>query len=160
MKKLLCMLLIMLFAFPALAEENPFAPYVLTAPEGAVLENGEGSHAFVSGTTRVVAMVIPRVPDAEPAEAIVRMMAQFKPDAVLEDELPAAEGFVALTACSEGEFGEGVDMRIVMVLSAGGDLLILSGYDLGGDEAAVQTLLDALLASLTADGAPVLLTDE
>ena len=45
MKKFLCILLALLtMTVPALAEDaNPFAPYVLTAPEGAELTDGEGS---------------------------------------------------------------------------------------------------------------------
>ena len=158
MKKLLCMLLIVSnFIFPVLAENtNPFTPFAMTAPEGAVLEEGEGSLTFAVGHTRVVAMVIERVPDAEPAEAILRMMAQFEPFAVIGEDLALAEGFVGVTALNEDKFGEGVDLITVMVLSREGNLLILSGYDLTGDEEKVQALLDALLASLTMNDLPVL----
>lgn len=162
MKKLLCILLIVsALILPALAEDaNPFAPYVLAAPEGAVLEEGEGSLTFVEGNTRVVAQVIDRVPDADPAEAVLRMMAQFEPFAVIDGDVALAEGFVGVKALNEDKFGEGVDMITVMVLSHEGDLLILSGYDLTGDEEKARSLLDALLAALTVDGAGIVLTDE
>lgn len=154
MKKLLCILLaVMTLAVPALAEDaNPFAPYVLTAPDGAALEDGEGSLVFVAENARVVAQVIDRVPDEDPAEAILRMMTQFEPFAIVGGEIETAEGFVALSAMNEDKFGEGIDLITVMVLSAEGDLLILSAYEMGGDEELAQTLLDELLASLTVNG--------
>lgn len=162
MKRYLCILLACLtLALPAFAEDaNPFAPYVLTAPEGAELTDGESSLVFVAGNTRVVAQVISRVPDADPAEAILRMMTQFEPFAIIGEDIAAAEGFVAVSAYNEGKFGDGVDLITVMVLSDGGDLLILSAYDMQGDEANAQALLDALLASLTVDGMYVIPGDK
>lgn len=168
MKKMICILLaLLLFAVPVLAEEaplaeseSPFGPYVLTAPEGVTIEAGEASHTFVSGMTRVVAMYISRVPDADPAEAVIRMMPQFDPQAVIGEDIPMAEGFVGLEALAQDKLGEGVDQLTVMVLSSTGDLLIFSGYDMQGDESAVQTLLDALLNSLTVDDAKIVLTKE
>lgn len=162
MKRLFCILLAIWFVtLPVLAEEaTPFAPFTLTAPEGAVLEEGEGSLTFVAGTTRVVAQVIDRVPDADPAEAVIRMMTQFEPLAVIGEDIPTAEGFVGIFALNEDKFGDDVDMLTAMILSAEGDLLILSAYDLKGSSTNAQILLDALLASLTANGMPVLLTKE
>ena len=160
MKKLLCILLMLLFALPVQAEENPFAPYVLTAPEGAALVEKEGTHTFVAEETRVVAILIARVPDEKPAEAVIRMMAQFEPDAIIGESLPAAPGFEVLTALNEDKFGAGVDQITVMVLSHEGDLLILSAYDLTGDSEKAQALLDELLATLAAEGTPVLLPAE
>lgn len=167
MKKMICILLaILTFAVPALAEgtplaeEPPFGPYVLTAPEGAEVEAGEASHTFVSGMTRVVAMYISRVPDADPAEAIIRMMPQFEPSAVIGEDVPMVEGYVGLSAVNTDRFGEGVDQLTVMVLSSAGDLLILSGYDMQGDESAVQALLDALLETLTVDGTKIVLAKD
>lgn len=166
MKRIICILLmLMTFALPALAEgaplaeETPFTPYALSAPEGVALEIGENSHTFISGVTRVVVQVIPRVPDENPAEAIIRMMAQFEPDAVLGEDIPMAEGYVGLNAVNTDKYGEGVDQLNVMVLSTTGDLLILSGYDLEGDETKVQSLLDALFASLTVDGTAIVITE-
>lgn len=162
MKRYLCILLACLaLALPAAAEEaNPFAPYVLTAPDGAELADGEGSLVFVAENARVVAQVIDRVPDADPAEAILRMMTQFEPFAVIGEDIAAAEGFVAVSAYNEDKFGDGVDMITVMVLSREGDLLILSAYDMEGDETRAQALLDGLLESLTVDGAPVIPNDK
>ena len=161
MKKLLCILMMLLFALPALAEEsdNPFAPYVIAVPSGAVLEENEGTTTFVAGMTRVVTMVIARVPDDDPASAVLRMMGQFDPAAVLGEELPLAEGFVGLASLAKDRFGEGIDQHNVMILSRDGDLLILSAYDLEGDEDSVLALLDALLAALTVDGMPILPQD-
>lgn len=162
MKKLLCILLAMLtFTVPAFAEDaNPFAPYVLTAPEGAELTEGEGSLTFVDGGARVVVQVIDRVPDADPAEAVIRMMTQFEPFAVIGEDVAAVEGFAAVSALNEDKFGEGVDMLTVMVLSHEGDLLILSAYEMGGDEAKAKALLGALLETLTVNGESIILTEE
>ena len=169
MKRIICTLLALLcFALPALAEgallaegapraaeATPFAPYALTTPEAVELTENEGTYTFVYGVTRVVAMVIERVPDEDPGEAIIRMMAQFEPDAVIGEDIPMAEGFVGLNALHTDKFGEGIDQLTVMVLSSEGDLLILSGYDLAGDETRLKALMDALLASLTADGVAI-----
>lgn len=147
----LCMALL-LCALPALAAENPFAPYCLTAPAAATLEVNEGTYTFVHGNTRVVALVIERVPDEAPAEAVIRLMAQFEPEAVIGADIPMAEGFVGLSAVNRDKYGEGIDQINVMVLSSDGSLLILSGHSLDGDEAQVQLLLDSLLSTLTVDG--------
>ena len=163
MKRIICILMMLLFAFPALtegaplAEKNPFAPYEIALPEGVTLEAHEGTHAFASGKTRVVAMLIERVPDADPAEAIVRLMGQFEPDAKIEEKLVLENGCVGLTACTTDKFGEGVHQWNVMILSTQGDLLILSGYDLDGYDEDVHELLDALLAEITLNGADVVI---
>lgn len=162
MKKLLCILLACLcVALSTAAEEaNPFAPYVLTAPEGAALEDGEGSLVFVAGQSRAVAQVIDRVPDADPAEAILRMMTQFEPFAVIGEDVSVVEGFVALSAVNEDKFGEGIDMFTIMVLSNEGDLLILSAYDMAGDDERALDLLDGLLENLAVDGEFIIISDK
>ncbi len=155
MKKILCILLMLLLARPAFAEEA-FAPYPLTAPEGVTLEENDGTHTFVDGMTRVVAMVIPRVPDEKPAEAIIRMMTQFEPGAIIGEDIPLTEGYWGLTARNQDKFGKGVDQITVMILSGEGDLLILSGYDLSGDGEKVQALIDALIDGMKAEDGLVL----
>lgn len=155
----LCVALL-LCALPALAAENPFAPFVLTAPAAVVLEENEGTYTFVHGNTRAVAMMIERVPDEAPAEAVIRMMTQFEPEAVIGEDLPMAEGFVGLRAVNRDKFGEGIDQINVMVLGSDGCLLILSGYSLDGDEDQVQLLLDSLLSTLTVDGVRIVLARE
>lgn len=162
MKKLICILLaICCLGSLALAEEaNPFVPYTLSIPEGAALEESEGTYTIVRDTARVVVIPISRVPDASPAEAIIRMMTQFEPEAVIGEDLPLIEGFTGLTALNTDKFGKGVDQITVMLLCAQGDLLILSGYDLEGNEEALRTLLDAILEGLTVDGEKIILTKE
>ena len=105
MKRILCILLMLLFTLPALAEEaslpegaplaeeNPHAPFTLTAPESVTRVDNEGSVTYVYGASRVVVIRIERVPDEEPAEALPRMLGQFDPDAVIDQELPMAEGY-------------------------------------------------------------------
>ena len=153
MKKLIWMLLLALTLTAFAAETpDPFAPYVLAVPQGAVLTENEGTHTFVDGHTRAVAIVIPRVPDADPAGALIRMMAQFEPAAVIGADLPVNPGFHGLTAVTPDKFGTGVDQLTVMILCDAGDLLILSVYDMDGDTAKAQSLLDALLAGITVNG--------
>lgn len=166
MKKIICMLLMLLFAIPALSEEapltdaSPFAPYRMTVPDSVELVEKDGTFTYVYGPTRVVAMVIDRVPDEKPEEAIIRMMGQFEPDAVIGESIPAAEGYVGIRAVCADKFGEGEDQLIVMILGAQGDLLILSGYDMNGSEEHAQSLLDALLTNLTADGVHIVIREE
>ena len=160
MKRIICMLLLLLFALPVLAEENPFAPFTIAVPEGVTLEQGESSTTFVYGTSRVVVIRIDRVPDADPKSAVLRMLGQFDKAAVVEQEIAAAEGFTAVQAISADAFGPGIDKLTIMVLSHEGDLLILSGYDLEGDEDKVRLLLDTLLKNLTVQGEKIVRTVE
>jgi len=70
------------------------------------------------------------------------------------------EGYVGVNALNTDQFGEGVDQLTVMILSHEGDLLILSGYDLEGDEDKVRLLLDTLLKNLTVQGEKIVRTVE
>lgn len=172
MKKFICILLMFLFTLPVLAEgtplaegaplaeDNPFAPYTIAVPEGAELTGSEGTYTFVQDMSRVVAILIERVPDEDPAAAVIRMMAQFDPEAVIGKDLPMAEGFVGLEALAEDKLGAGVDQRTVMILSQEGELLILSGYSLEGDEEAAQSLLEQVLRGITVNGQSIYLTKE
>ena len=157
MKRMICILLMLLFALPVTAQENPFAPFTLTVPEEVTVEAGEGSCTFIHGQTRVVALLIDRVPDENPADAVIRMMGQFDPAAVIGEDVPAAEGFSGVEAATKDKFGPGIDGLTVMILSHEGELLILSGYNMAGSEVHVRGLLDTLLSGLTVDGAPVVL---
>lgn len=157
MKKLLLMILALLLAVPALAEPAGVSlpPFALTAPEETAAEQGENSVTFVRGRTRVVAMVILRVPDGEPNEALTRLMGQYDPAAVIGETLVMNEGYAGLTAVSADKLSPGVDQVTAMVLS-GGDLLILSGYDLDGDEALVRQLITDLLAAARCGDSPLM----
>lgn len=161
MKKLLCILLMLILPLPALAEEaSPFAPYVLTVPADAEFVSSEGVFTFVRETSRIVVQYISRVPDDVPSEAIIRLMGQFDPAAVIGEDLPVSEGCVGLTATHADCFGKGIDLRIAMVLSSEGDLLILSAHDLSEDNESAASLLDELLSTLTLHGEGVLLSVE
>ena len=160
MKKAICILLMLLFIFPALAESTPaesslLAPFSVTIPEEVALETGESSCTFIYGQARAVAVRIDRVPDENPAEAVLRLMLQFDPQAVIGEEFPTAEGFFGAQALTRDKYGAGVDALTVMILSRDGDLLILSAYDMAGSEMHVRGLLDTLLSGLTVEGVPV-----
>ena len=160
MKKLLCILLMLMLTLPVLAESAVGQGYLLQIPEGVATESNESSVTFVDGMSRVVAIRIERVPDVDPDAAILRMMAQFAADAVIVKAVPVAEGFTAVQAVEVDAFGAGVDLQIVMVLSQTGELLILSGYDMAGDEDRVQALLDTVMKHVMVGGQPVLITEE
>lgn len=156
MKKLVCILLMLLLPFSALSEAAvPLAPYALTAPEDTECVPNEEVVTYVRDTSRVVVQSISRIPDESPAEALIRLMGQFDAEAVIGDALTLAADCVGLTATHADQFGEGVDVQVVMVLSAQGDLLILSAYDMAGDEDSAALLLDALLDALTLNGVSV-----
>lgn len=127
MKRMICILLMLLFALPVTAQENPFAPFTLTVPEEVTVEAGEGSCTFIHGQTRVVALLIERVPDENPADSVIRMMGQFDPAAVIGEDVPAAEGFSGVEAATKDKFGPGIDGLTVMILSHEGELLIQIG---------------------------------
>lgn len=171
MKKLLMLLLVMMLCAPAWAEtaEDPLSPFVIAVPDGTMVEGGVGgmSQTYVheNGTTRVVAMVLTRVPDVEADHAaeLMTLMAQFAPDAQEGTPLTLTAGFHGLKAVTEnaleGAEGARVDQVTVMVLwqtALRGELLILSGYDMTGDTDAVERFMDALLAATTVNDAPVL----
>ena len=124
------------------------------------MESTESSGTFVLDTARVVAIIIERVPDEDPASALLRMLGQYDPAAVAGETLPTAEGFTAVQALSADKFDGGVDVLTVMVLSDAGELLILSGYDMAGDEEKAQALLDMVLANVKVNGEPVFMTEE
>jgi len=176
MKKLLAMLLALTLAavlpamaetveIPAPEEASPLSPFELAIPDAWQVELNGASVTFVSGNTRVVAMVISRVGDVEADHmaSLATLMSQFSPEAQSPLTLTLTPGFYGLQTVTvdalEGA-GEGnlVDQLTVMVLwqtALQGELLILSGYDMNGDNAAVQAMLDTLLSSATVNDAPL-----
>ena len=178
MKKLLIILLTALLCvtwLPALAEDAMAAllPFALTLPQDVTAQENAGgtSVTFVhgNGMTRVVAMVLERVPDenGDHAAELNRLMGQFSPDAVDYTPLTLAEGCYGLLAVTpgalEGVGGIRVDQVTVMVMWQSpleGELLILSGYDMQGETARAWTLVDALMQAATVNGMPIVLPAE
>lgn len=171
MKKLMILLMVLLIALPALAEtaEEPLAPFQISAPEGVSAEEPVGGTGLTfvheNGTTRVLAMVISRVPDAEGDHAaeLRRLMVQFAPESRSGVPLTLTAGLHGLQAVTpnamEGRNGAKPDQITVMVLwqtALRGELLILSGYDMDGDTLAVEELLSSLLSHTTVNGAPIM----
>lgn len=155
MKKLLLLVLCLLLAANvALAADHAFGPYGVTLPDGAVLENTDGVYAIVRGSSRVVALHIDRVPDEDPAAALVRMLPLYDESAVQTGTLTLAAGCVGITALTANRLDEGVDQLTCMLLHEG-DLLILAGYDMQGDEQAATALLNDLLRGVTIDGVSI-----
>lgn len=171
MKKLIALLLVLMLALPACAEPAAdfLAPFVLDVPEGVTVQYGAGgaslTYVHENGTTRAVAMVISRVPDpeADHVAGLAALMAQLAPGA--QEMVPMTgltPGFWGLRAVApdalEGVNGLAVDQVTVMVLwqtALQAELLILTSYDVGGDFAQAELLLDMLLQSATVNGAPV-----
>lgn len=151
---------------PAPEEASPLSPFEMAIPDAWQVEPNGASVTFISGNTRVVAMVISRVGDVEADHmaSLATLMKQFSPDAQQPLPLVMTPGFYGLqtvTADALEGAGEGnlVDQLTVMVLwqtALQGELLILSGYDMDGDNAAVQAMLDAILSAATVNDAPVL----
>lgn len=173
MKKLLIILLTAIMCvtwLPALAEEEltTLLPFVLTLPQDVTVQENAGGTSVTflhgNGMTRVVAMVLERVPDesGDHAAGLTRLMGQFAPDAADYTPLALAEGCYGLLAVTpgalEGVGGSRVDQVTVMVMWQSpleGALLILSGYDMQGETARAWTLMDALLQTATVNGMPV-----
>lgn len=155
MKKFVGILLLAALFCGLMAQaEDVLAPYALAAPAGVALEEAEGGCTYVSGSTRVVAITVPRVPDGDPAAALPRLMSQFDKEAVFGEDLALREGFHGMRAVNADGFAPGVDKVTLMILHEG-DLLILCGYDMAGDGEARDALLDALLQAVTLDGQEV-----
>ncbi|MBQ2954599.1 MAG: hypothetical protein IJE07_13790 [Clostridia bacterium] len=179
MKKLIALLLALMMCLPALAEEiappaaedaplTLLAPFEMTLPTDVTVQENAGgtsvTFAHGNGATRVVGMVLSRVPDVngDHAAELERLMNQFAPGSQEHTPLALAEGFhglLALTpAALEGAGGTAIDQVTVMILwqtEMRGELLILSGYDMAGQTARAWTLIDALLQSATVEGVQV-----
>lgn len=178
MKKLIILLTALLLCLPALAETVPpeeapatlaLPPFVITLPTDVVLADATPEDSSVTvvhgnGATRVVAMVLSRVPDekGDHAAELERLMGQFAPLSTDYVHLELAPGFHGLMAVTpgalEGAQGQKVDQVTVMVLwqtAMRGELLILSGYDMEGETARAQTMLNMLLRCCTVSDAPI-----
>lgn len=175
MKKVLAILLSLLLCLSAAAEapqqEQPLellAPFAFDLPAEvtATLALGDASVSFVheNGTTRVVGMVLSRVPDenGDHAAELQRLMAQFAPNAQEGTPLALTAGCHGLMAVTpgalEGTNGARVDQVTIMVMwqtALQGELLILSGYDMSGETECTQAMLNLLLRAATVNDAPV-----
>jgi hypothetical protein len=148
------------------------APYAFALPQDvSVLPPSATSVTFVhgNGSTRVVAQVVHRVSDkdGDHIAELERLLSFFAPSAGDPLLLPLAPGFCGLQAVApyalEGAGTERVDQVTVMIHWQTGDqgeLLILSGYDMAGDEEKAQALLDMVLAKVKVQGEPVFITEE
>lgn len=173
MKKLLIILLTAMMCMtwlPALSEGEMAAlsPFVLMLPQDVTVQENAGGTSVTflhgNGMTRVVAMVLERVPDenGDHAAELNRLMGQFAPDATDHMPLALSEDFYGLLAITpgalEGVGGVRADQVTMMILwqtPLEGKLLILSGYDMQGETTRAWTLVDALAQALTVNGTPV-----
>lgn len=177
MKKFLAFVMSLMLCLSAAAAEAPvqadpveelLSPFMFDLPDDvtAALAPGEASVSFVheNGATRAVGMVLSRVPDenGDHAAELQRLMAQFAPAAEEGMPLGLTPGFYGLMAVTpgalEGIGGARVDQVTIMVLwqtALRGELLILSGYDMSGDTARAEAMLNLLMRSVTVNDAPV-----
>lgn len=132
--------------------ESALAPFNVVLPEDAHVEMAEGRITLVRGDSRVVAMVISRVPDEDPAAALPILMQDFDPKTSETMDFDAQPGFCILGGVVNDAFGDGEDKITLMVLADSGELLILSGYNLARDHHALYLFLTALLEATTMDG--------
>ena len=137
--------------------ESALAPFNVVLPEDAHVEMAEGRITLVRGDSRVVAMVISRVPDDDPAAALPILMQDFDPKTSETMDFDAQPGFCILGGVVNDAFGDGEDK---ITLMDSGELLILSGYNLARDHHALYLFLTELLENASMDGAAVYVAED
>ena len=140
--------------------ESALAPFNVILPDDTHVEMAEGRITLVQGDSRVVAMVISRVPDEDPAAALPILMQDFDPKTSETMDFDAQPGFCILGGVVNDAFGDGEDKITLMVLADSGELLILSGYNLAQDHHALYLFLTELLENVSMDGAAVYVKEE
>lgn len=140
--------------------ESALAPFNVVLPDDTHVEMAEGRITLVQGDSRVVAMVISRVPDEDPAAALPVLMQDFDPQTSETMDFDAQPGFCILGGVVNDAFGDGEDKITLMVLADSGELLILSGYNLAQDHHALYLFLTELLENVSMDGAAVYVKEE
>lgn len=140
--------------------ESALAPFNVVLPDDTHVEMTEGRITLVQGDSRVVAMVISRVPDEDPAAALPVLMQDFDPKTSETMDFDAQPGFCILCGVVNDAFGDGEDKITLMVLADSGELLILSGYNLAQDHHALYLFLMELLENVSMDGAAVYVKEE
>lgn len=140
--------------------ESALAPFNVILPDDTHVEMTEGRITLVQGDSRVVAMVISRVPDEDPAAALPVLMQDFDPKTSETMDFDAQPGFCILGGVVNDAFGDGEDKITLMVLADSGELLILSGYNLAQDHHALYLFLTELLENVSMDGAAVYVKEE
>lgn len=140
--------------------ESALAPFNVILPDDTHVEMAEGRITLVQGDSRVVAMVISRVPDEDPAAALPVLMQDFDPKTSETMDFDAQPGFCILGGVVNDAFGDGEDKITLMVLADSGELLILSGYNLAQDHHALYLFLMELLENVSMDGAAVYVAED
>lgn len=140
--------------------ESALAPFNVVLPDDTHVEMADGRITLVQGDSRVVAMVISRVPDEDPAAALPVLMQDFDPKTSETMDFDAQPGFCILGGVVNDAFGDGEDKITLMVLADSGELLILSGYNLAQDHHALYLFLMELLENVSMDGAAVYVKEE
>lgn len=140
--------------------ESALAPFNVVLPDDTHVEMAEGRITLVQGDSRVVAMVISRVPDEDPAAALPVLMRDFDPKTSETMDFDAQPGFCILGGVVNDAFGDGEDKITLMVLADSGELLILSGYNLAQDHHALYLFLMELLENVSMDGAAVYVAED
>lgn len=140
--------------------ESALAPFNVVLPDDTHVEMTEGRITLVQGDSRVVAMVISRVPDEDPAAALPILMQDFDPKTSETMDFDAQPGFCILGGVVNDAFDDGEDKITLMVLADSGELLILSGYNLARDHHALYLFLTELLENVSMDGAAVYVKEE
>lgn len=140
--------------------ESALAPFNVVLPDDTHVEMAEGRITLVQGDSRVVAMVISRVPDEDPAAALPVLMQDFDPKTSETMDFDAQPGFCILGGVVNDAFGDDEDKITLMVLADSGELLILSGYNLARDHHALYLFLMELLENVSMDGAAVYVAED
>lgn len=140
--------------------ESALAPFNVVLPDDTHVEMADGRITLVRGDSRVVAMVISRVPDEDPAAALPVLMQDFDPKTSETMDFDAQPGFCILGGVVNDAFDDGEDKITLMVLADSGELLILSGYNLAQDHHALYLFLMELLENVSMDGNAVYVGEE
>lgn len=151
MKKLtiFALILALVCAF-ALAEDtvHPLGEGLsIVRPADMEAEESDGVLTFVRGTTRAVIQLIPQDLSDEPLKQAARLITVYD-ERVTDVELSQTEdGLCQARAVIEHCFGEGLHQYPLLVLTENG-LLIISVYDLNGDNDAAQATREELAAKI------------
>ena len=151
------LLAFMMLISSALAESYVFGSFELAAPQDVQVEEYENTRTVVRDQTRIVVQVIPQELGEDGQTQVRDLMTVYNEAMTDITDVPLISELFGAMGLIENRFGEGVHEIPVLILKDG-ELLILSGYNDGGDTLAVHTLLTELLSGITLAGEPILPT--
>jgi len=153
LKSFAALLMALLMTF-ALAEETAYSfgeHIAIPAPADMTAEENEGVITLVRGSTRAVVQLIPQELSDEPLKQADRLISAYDPTVTDVELAHTAQGYALARGVIEHCFGDGLHQYPLLALTPHG-LLIISAYDLEGNNAAAQALLAELATLVEVDG--------